>query len=275
MEEFKRIIYQPGTITRITLNRPEVRNAFDDQMIEELHHAAWLCDKDDQCRVVILSGGDGKVFSAGADINWMRSVIDYSWEENVRDSERLARMLDMIWKNRKPFICRVNGHAIGGGCGLVAVCDVAVALTRAKFGFTEVKLGIAPAVISPYVLRKIGFSHARRFFLTGELFDAYEAQYIGLVHILADTIEDMDLEVNRLAQELLTSSPNAIAHTKELVRSAWLMGGEQVLRYTVGKIAELRVSQQGQEGLRAFLEKREPEWVKELPEELRPKGESK
>ena len=234
-------------VLRIAMARPERRNAFDTALIDEL--AAAFADVGDS-RAVVLSG-DGPSFSAGADVEWMRSSVDLSYDENVADALRLRAMLDAIDSCPAPVIGRVQGHALGGGCGLVACCDIVVAEPTAQFAFSEVKLGIVPAVISPFALAKIGPAAARRYFVTGERFSADVALRIGLIH---DVTDDLDSTVGRVVRELLSAGPSAARAAKELARSA--RSAEETAR----RIAERRTSDEGQEGLRAFLEKRSPNW---------------
>jgi enoyl-CoA hydratase/carnithine racemase len=235
-----------GPVLRVTLAKPERRNAFDAELIGELHEA--FSDVGD-ARVVVLAG-DGPAFCAGADVEWQRASIDLSYEENVEDALRLYRMCERIDTCNAPVIARVQGYALGGGSGLVACSDIAIAAPHATFGFSEVKLGIIPAVISPFVLPKIG-AHARRYFLTGERFDAQTALRIGLVHELAD---DLDAAVERVVAELLTAGPQAVRAAKELIRER--PAGEETARIA----ARLRSGDEGQEGLRAFLDKRRSRW---------------
>jgi methylglutaconyl-CoA hydratase len=239
-------IDRDGDILRVTLARPERRNAFDAALIAELSEAfANVGD----ARAVVLAG-EGESFCAGADIEWQRSSIDLSYDENVEDAMRLHRMCEEIDHCPAPVVARVHGYALGGGSGLVACADIAIAAPDAVFGFAEVKLGIIPAVISPFVLPKIG-AHARRYFLTGERFDAHTAVRIGLVHEVAD---DLDAAVEGVVDELLTSAPNAVREAKRLIAV------RPVGRQTAEIAAHLRAGDEGQEGLRAFLEKRIPSW---------------
>lgn len=234
----------------MTLARPERRNAFDAALIAQLSEA--FADVDG-ARAVVLAG-EGESFCAGADVAWMRSSADLSYEENVEDALRLRRMLEAIDRCPAPVVARVQGHALGGGAGLVACADIAVAADDAVFAFSEAKLGLIPAVISPFALAKIGASAARRYFLTGERFDAVTALRIGLVHELA---ADLDGAVERILAELLGAGPEAVRAAKLLVRDR--PDGPDTAR----RIAERRVSAEGQEGLRAFLEKRPPRWRSE------------
>ena len=239
-------IERDGQVLRVTLAKPERRNAFDAELIAELHDA--FADIGD-ARAVVLAG-DGPSFCAGADVEWQRASIDLSYEENVEDALRLYRMCERVDRCPAPVVARVHGYALGGGSGLVACADIAVAARDATFGFSEVKLGIVPAVISPFVLPKIG-AHARRYFLTGERFDAETALRIGLVHELA---EDLDASIERVVGELLTSGPHAVLAAKQLVRDR--PAGEETAQIAAG----LRSGEEGQEGLRAFLQKRTPGW---------------
>jgi methylglutaconyl-CoA hydratase len=242
-------VERDGDILRVALAKPERRNAFDAELIAELHEA--FSDVGD-VRVVVLYG-DGESFCAGADVEWQRSSIDLSEEENVQDALRLYRMLEAVDSCPAPVVARVQGYALGGGSGLVACADAVVADPDATFGFTEVRLGIVPAVISPFVFAKIGTGVARRFFLTGERFDSPTALRIGLVHELAD---ELDEAVDRFAGEILKSGPEATRAAKRLAREA-PSDGEELARIAAG----LRASSEGQEGLRAFLEKRTPGWL--------------
>src|SRR5436189_5556031 len=241
-------VEREDNVLRVTLAKPERRNAFDAELIAELHEA--FSDVGD-ARVVVLAG-DGESFCAGADVEWQRSSIDLSVEENVDDALRLYRMLDAVDSCPAPVVARVQGYALGGGSGLVACADVVVAAPDATFGFTEVRLGIIPAVISPFVFAKIGTGAARRFFLTGERFDAATALRIGLVQEVAENIDEA---VDRFAGEILNSGPEAARAAKRLAREA-PHEGEELARIAAG----LRAGAEGQEGLRAFLEKRTPAW---------------
>ena len=236
-------VERDGDVLRVTLARPDRRNAFDAALIGEL--AETFVDVG-RARAVVLAG-DGASFSAGADVDWMRSSADLSFDENVADANALRRMLEAIDGCPAPVVARVQGHALGGGAGLVAAADVALAARKAVFAFSEVKLGIIPAVISPFALAKIGAGAARRYFLTGERFDAATALRIGLVHDVAD---DLDAAVDGVVGELLSAGPQAARWAKRLVRER--PAGPETARW----IAERRTSEVGQEGLRAFLEKR-------------------
>ena len=239
-------IEREGAVLRVTLARPERRNAFDAALIAELTNA--FADVGDE-RVVVLSG-DGPSFCAGADVEWQRSSIDLTYDENVEDAMRLYRMLEGIDSCPAPVVCRVHGFALGGGSGLVACADVALAAPDAVFGFSEVRLGIIPAVVSPFVLARIG-SSARRYFLTGERFGADTALRIGLIDEVAD---DLDAAVQSVVDTLLAGGPEALRAAKLLVRER--PRGEETARIAAAR----RASAEGQEGLRAFLEKREASW---------------
>jgi len=235
-----------GHVLRVTLARPERRNAFDAKLISELTEA--FAEAGD-ARAVVLAG-EGESFCAGADIEWQRSAVDLSFDENVEDAMRLYRMCETIDRCPAPVIARVHGFALGGGSGLVAAADIAIAAPDATFGFSEVKLGIIPAVISPFVLPKLG-AHARRYFLTGERFGAETALRIGLVEEVA---ADLDSAVDRVLLELLSSGPQAVREAKQLIR------GRPEGVETAELAARLRAGAEGQEGLRAFLERRPPGW---------------
>jgi methylglutaconyl-CoA hydratase len=240
-------VERQGPILRVTLARPDRRNAFDAELIAEL--SAAFSDVGD-ARVVLLSG-DGPAFCAGADVEWQRASVDLSYEENVEDAMRLHAMLTAVDTCPAPVVCRVHGFALGGGSGLVACADIAVATPDAVFGFTEVRLGIIPAVISPFVLGKIGGGAARRYFLTGERFDAGVANEIGLVH---DVQKRPEFLIDEIIAEILECGPQAVREAKRLVHDA------PQGRATAEIAATRRTSDEGQEGLRAFLERREPRW---------------
>ena len=243
-------VEQDSDLLRVTLARPERRNAFDAELIGELTGAFESVGED--VRAVLLSG-EGESFSAGADVDWMRSSVELSYEQNVADARRLRKMLETIDLCPAPVVARVHGHALGGGCGLVACSDIVIAAPDTQFAFSEVKLGIIPAVISPFALSKIGASAARRYFVTGERFDAATALRIGLVHEVA---ADLDAAVAAIVAELRSAGPEAARHAKKLVlERPDGLGTER-------RIAQRRTSDEGQEGLRAFLEKRPPSWTK-------------
>ena len=241
-------IERDGDVLRVTLARPETRNAFDTALIAELAEAFVDVGT---ARAVVLAG-DGASFCAGADVEWMRSSADLDLEANVADANAMRRMFEALDGCRAPVVAAVHGHALGGGIGLVACSDIAIARRGTVFAFSEVKLGIVPAVISPFALRRIGESAARRYFVTGERFDAETALRIGLVHEVAD---DLDGALRHVLDELATAGPRAARHAKRLVLDR--PDGPETARL----IAERRTSDEGQEGLRAFLDRRLPSWA--------------
>lgn len=250
-------------VATLTMNRPELHNAFDDTLIAELTDVLKELDDDSDVRVVILAA-NGKSFSAGADLNWMRRMADYSREQNLADAEELAELMRTLNTLSKPTIALVQGAAYGGGVGLVACCDIAIASARALFCLSEVKLGLFPAVISPYVIAAIGPRASRRYFLTAESFDAGEALLLGLVHqVVADECELSDA-AEGLVSRLLANSPAAMEGAKNLIAAVY---GRQLddalIADTAGRIADQRSSREGREGLSAFIEKRKPSWVME------------
>lgn len=253
-------IYEPGIAT-LTMNRPELHNAFDDLLIADLTAELKRLEADEAVRVVLLAGS-GRSFSAGADLSWMRRMADYSREQNLADALGLAELMQTLNSLSKPTIALVQGAAYGGGVGLVACCDLAIATRRASFCLSEVKLGLMPAVISPYVMAAIGPRACRRYFLTAEPFNADQAQRIGLLH---EVVEDEEALLSRgmeLAALLLKNGPQAMAAAKELI--AMVSGrplDDALIGDTAGRIADRRASAEGREGLTAFLEKRTPGWV--------------
>ena len=250
-----------GAVEYVTLNRPDVRNAFNEHVIADLTAWAARAHADQGLRAVVFAGA-GKVFSAGADAAWMAKMAGYSREENVRDAEAGVRMFEAINTVPAIVIARIHGAALGGGCGLAAVCDVVVADEAATFGFTETKLGILPAMISPYVLQKIGASAARELFLTGMRFDAARAKEIGLVHAVVPT-ENLDTTVGQYVSEALSAAPTAVARSKALIPRVLGRPTTEVMAVTTEAIAAQRVSAEGQDGLKAFLAKGKPGWVPE------------
>ena len=247
-----------ASVARIGLSRPEVKNAFNDGLIREFSDLLKKLEKDPKVRVVILSG-EGDCFCAGADLNWMKSMKSASRKANEADALKLAGLLSALNDFPKPTMAQVHGAAIGGGVGLVAACDIAVATDSTVFALAEVKLGLIPAVISPFVISKIGSSAARRYFLTGERFKADQALRLGLIHESVPAGELVS-RAEAIARELLTSGPEAIRVCKELIRKVGSPVDKSVQDYTVKKIAALRVSPEGQEGMAAFLEKKKPSW---------------
>jgi methylglutaconyl-CoA hydratase len=247
-----------GAVATVALARPESRNALNAELIAEITRCFGELAEDDEVRVVVLTG-EGPMFCAGADIGYMRDTASFSYEENLEDARWLAEMFRSVDELPKPVAARVRGAAIGGGAGLVAAADVAVAEEGTRFAFSEVRLGIAPATIAPFVVRKIGPSRARALFLTGERFDAEEAREIGLIHE-AVLERDLDSAVERVVSQLLQGGPAAQAAIKALLRQVEATEPMEALGLMTGLIAELRTGEEGQEGLGAFLEKREPRW---------------
>ena len=247
-----------GPVVTVTLSRPDAHNALNADLIEELTRCFEEISDDERIRVVVISG-EGSSFCAGADIGYMRETADFSYEENLEDARRLAMMFWTIDECPKPLLARVQGAAMGGGAGLVAVADVSVADSEARFAFSEVRLGIAPATISPFVVRKVGASHARSLFVTGERFDAERAQHIGLVHRVVSR-DGLDEAVDEKVGELLQGGPVAQATMKALLRRLETTEPMEAPGLTARVISELRTGEEGQEGLAAFIEKREPRW---------------
>jgi len=246
----------PRGVVRITLARADRKNAFDSEMISALTAAARAVAPD--ARAVVLAS-EGDVFCAGADLNWMKSTVDYGLEQNLADSRALAEMFRALDALPMPLLARVQGAALGGGAGLVAVADIAIASSAAMFGFTEVRFGILPAVVSPYVVRKIGPARATALFTSGTRFDAVRAREIGLVEAV-ESPEDLDAKLQLWVDAVLTGGPNAVRAAKRLVREVAGRPVDEVRDLTVNRIAELRVSAEGQEGMRAFLERRKARW---------------
>ena len=254
------LIQSRGAIATVTLNRPEVRNAFNDEVIAEITAAFHDAASRAEVRVVVLAA-EGPAFCAGADLNWMRRMADYSRAENLADAGALAEMLRVVYECPKPTIARIQGDVVAGGMGLVAACDMAVSVDTAHFCLSEVKLGLIPATISPYVIRAMGTRAAHRYFLTAERFDAREAHRIGLVHeVVGD--DQLDAKVAELTQALVTASPNAVRSCKTLVQ---VVAGREIsaplIARTVEGIADIRTSSEGREGVQSFLQKRKPSWL--------------
>jgi methylglutaconyl-CoA hydratase len=251
-----------GGVGIVTLNRPERHNAFDDVLIRELSEALVKMDTERDVRVVVLSS-TGKSFCAGADLNWMRKAAAYSAEQTQRDAAELAGMLRLLNDLKKPTVARVQGPAYGGGLGLVAACDIAIATFDAQFALTEVKLGIIPAVISPYVIGAIGERKARRYMLTAERFSAAEAYRIGLVHEIVPGEAELDEAVGEIVDALLANGPLALGECKALIKAvANRPIDQEVIDDTAKRIARVRASDEGREGMAAFLEKRKPSWIR-------------
>ncbi|MGH7727553.1 MAG: enoyl-CoA hydratase-related protein [Vulcanimicrobiaceae bacterium] len=254
-------VRREGTIATVALSRPELRNAFDPELIAALGRAFLELGADPAVRAIVLRG-EGPVFSAGADIGWMRRSIELDEAANREDARALSRMLRAIDRTPKIVIGRIHGAALGGGAGLVAVCDVALAEAQTRFGFTETKLGIVPAVISPFVLAKIGRSQARALALTGERFGAERALQIGLVHEVVQGEEALDAAVARVLTEAHGAAPSAVALAKRLLAEVAELPYDASLEPTAAAIARQRTSAEGQAGLRAFLERSAPPWTR-------------
>jgi methylglutaconyl-CoA hydratase len=249
-------------VATLTLDRPKIHNAFDDLLIDDLIDALRAVEEDDAVRVVVLTG-EGASFSAGADLNWMKRMAQASEKENRKDARQLAKLMRVLNHLDKPTIARVNGTALGGGVGLVACCDIAIAAAEARFGLTETRLGLVPAVISPYVIDAIGARHARRLFLTAQVFDAAEAERIGLVHTVVAAAE-LDAAVDAEVERLKAAGPIAVLEAKRLVQRIQHPDSKQrraLDEANADLIAALRVSSEGQEGLKSFFDRRPPRWT--------------
>ncbi|MGZ5650503.1 MAG: enoyl-CoA hydratase/isomerase family protein [Usitatibacter sp.] len=259
-------IERQGPVGLVTMNRPERHNAFDDSLIQELTEALRTMEAEDGIRVVVLSGA-GKSFSAGADLNWMKRKAGFSKDENQRDAMGLAALMRTLAHLRKPTIARVQGAAYGGGVGLVACCDIAVASQAASFALSEARLGLIPAVISPYVVAAIGERAARRYFLTAERFEAAEAWRLGLVHELASGEGELDEKLGEIVDALLSAGPAAQREAKELIRAvSGRAVTSELIQDTAERIARIRSSPEGREGVAAFLDKRRASWLPPEPE---------
>jgi len=257
------LILETGNgVAKLILNRPDVHNAFDDELIEDIINALSNVSNDDSVRAVILTS-TGKHFSAGADLNWMKRMATLSEEENRNDAQRLAELMHALNNLNKPTIALVDGAAYGGAVGLIACCDMAIATQRSRFCLSEVKIGLSPAVISPFVVAAIGERQARRYFLTAEVFDAQQAEKFELLHEVVEDKDALQESSEKLVSALLGNSPQAMDKTKQLIKQVSRGDIDQDMRdYTVNLIASIRVSEEGQEGLGSFLEKRKPSWVK-------------
>jgi methylglutaconyl-CoA hydratase len=252
-------VQKQNGVARVTLDRPELRNAFDDVLIGKLASAFQQLEKDEEVRVVVLAG-NGPAFCAGADLNWMKRMARYGYDENLADAQELARMLATLDRLPKPTIARVHGPVFAGGTGLVAACDIAVGTPEARFCLSEAKLGLSPATISPYVMRAMGERLARRYFLTAEVFDAAAAYRIGMLSALVPATE-LDKTIENLVHHLLAGGPQAHASIKDLIRAvARRPVDDTLLADTAKRIAEIRVSAEGKEGIASFLEKRKASW---------------
>ena len=255
--KFIEVIKNENGVTEVWLNRPDLHNAFNAEMIEEII-AAFESFKDE--RLIVLSGR-GSSFCAGADLNWMKAMKDYTREENFKDSKRLAKMFSTINECNIPIIGRINGHALGGGVGLVSVCDYVIAVEDALMGFTEVRLGLIPAVISPYCISKVGESNARAWMLSGDRFNGVHAKNMGLVHETVILATDLDERTAEMTKKFLAAGPEAAKEAKKLIRGVVsnLKASED---FTCNMITERRVSTEGQEGMKALLDKTKPLWIK-------------
>lgn len=253
-------LQREGSLATVTLNRPDVRNAFNETTIAELTEVFRSLDSDASVRVVVLAA-NGPAFCAGADLNWMKKMADYTYEENLADAGQLAAMLSAIYQCSKPVIARVQGDCYAGGMGLLAACDIAVSADTANFCLSEVKLGLIPATISPYVIRAMGEQAARRYFVTAERFSAQQASACGLIHELVSP-ELLDDKIAELVRQISANSPNAVRQAKRLVQTvAGQSLTQELVAETVKGIAEIRASDEGREGVRSFLEKRKPFWL--------------
>ncbi len=263
--KYDTIVYKKeNRVAEIILNRPKVHNAFNSTMISEMLDVLREIKKDSKIRVIVLTG-KGKSFCAGADLNWMKEIINYSFDQNLKESLEIAELLYTLYSIPKPTIAQVNGTAIGGGVGFLSACDIVLAASTARFGLSEVKIGLIPAAISPYVVRRIGESKAREYFLTGERIAAEKAEKLGLVnHVYS--LKNLEKETKNTVKRLLSSGPNAIANCKELLFKVPQISLTETKEFTARMIANLRISDEGQEGMAAFLEKRKPKWISDNKE---------
>lgn len=252
------VLTKKDDVTTVALNRPDVHNAMNETLMNELTQCFHQLSTDDSVRVIILTG-NGKSFCAGADLTWMKKMVNYSQEENKKDSRLLLDMYESIHSCPKPVLGRINGAAFGGGIGLLAVCDITITIPEVTFAFSEVKLGIIPAVISTFVGPRMTPATMRRLFITGERFDSATAQKIGLIDIIV-TPDKLDETINSSVEQVRSSGPHAIQEVKHLMDNRVKMDVNDYKKFTVEKISELRVSQEGQEGIKGFLEKRKPSW---------------
>lgn len=245
-------------VAKVKLNRPDVHNAFNNILINDLYDAFDKLACEEKIRVIILTG-NGKSFCAGADLNWMKSVVNYSFKQNYEESMKLAKLMYLIFTHPKPVIARINGTAIGGGVGLMSVCDILIANEEAKFGLSEVKLGLVPAAISPFVMSRIGEARARELFITGERICAKRAETLNLVNY-ALPMTEVDNVLNEKVNLILNNGPEAVRTVKEMIFKVSQIKFPEIQTYTAELIANLRMSAEGQEGMNAFLEKRKPNW---------------
>lgn len=252
------LIKKDDKVAAVTLDRPQVHNAMNETLMKELTACFKDLDLDESTRVVVLTGS-GESFCAGADLNWMKGMVHYTRDENLNDSMLIFKLLNQVYNCSKPVICCVNGNAFGGGIGLIAACDITISVKQAKFAFSEVKLGLIPAVISTFVSNRMRISDMKRLFITGERFDADHAHKIGLIDIVVQP-DEMDEKVKSITHGLLSSAPVAVREVKNLIHNIKTMRYDDYVKYTVEKITELRMSKEGQEGINAFLEKRKPVW---------------
>lgn len=253
------ILEKKKNIARVTLNRPGVHNAFNNELITELYDVFDKLNSEAAIRAIILTG-NGKSFCAGADLNWMKSVVNYTYEQNLEESLKLAELMFLIFTHSKPVIARINGSAIGGGVGLVSVCDILIAAENARFGLSEVRLGLVPAAISPFVMERIGPTKSRELFITGERISANKALEYGLINKVTG-INDLDEAVNEKINMILQNGPEAIKVVKKMIFDVTQMKFPELTDYTARLIANLRLSKEAQEGMNAFLEKRTPNWI--------------
>ncbi len=254
-----KINWENKGICRITFDRPKVKNSFNDEMIEDFQIGLEKVKNDKDLRILIISGS-GDSFSSGADLNWMKNSLNYTLEENINDARKFANILKTIYNIPRPTIAKINGHSFGGGLGIIAACDFAIAIEDTKFSFSEVRLGLTPAMISPYVLKSIGFNNARRLFLTGEIFDARKALEINLLSKVVANL-DLDKEVDKLSNDLLKGAPNAQGECKSILSHISEHNIEQdLIDFTIKKIATRRVSKEGKEGMISFFDKKDPSW---------------
>ncbi len=259
-----KVNFESRGVLRVSLNRPEIRNAFNEAIISELTDVFGRLALEPAVRVIVFSG-EGQVFSAGGDLNWMKKSIELSFEGNLEDTIRLSHMFKTMNECPKPVIGAIHGAAIGGGVGLTSICDIAVATKETQFSLSEVRLGIVPACIGPFVISKIGATYARALFMSGERFLAPKAKEVGLVHEVVESREELAAAVERVVANMLQCGPNAMAAAKKLVLDlSWPERREKIgdpMDYVSTMLAQLRVSPEGQEGLKAFLEKRKPSWI--------------